>query len=282
MITVMIRMVVLFSWMIIMIIDDFIINAFLAGLAVVVISGPLGSFMVWRRMAYFGDTLSHSALLGVSLGFVASINFDLSILLICLAVATLIYLLQKDNHLGSDTVLGILAHSALALGIIVLSFVNNNSFKIENYLFGDILAVSTADLWSMWLVSLIALVVLIKIWKPLLSLSVHKELAQVEGVNVGLNSFLYLVMIASLIAVAMKIVGALLITALMIIPAATARQFAKTPEQMAVIAVLFGIVALLMGIVASYSWDSPLGPSIVISAASLFVITSFIHSVKRV
>ena len=254
--------------------DDFIINAFLAGLAVVLISGPLGSFMVWRRMAYFGDTLSHSALLGVSIGFIASINIDLSILLICFSIATLIYFLQKDSRLANDTLLGILAHSALALGIIVLSFVKNSNFNIESYLFGDILAVTSKDITIMWLVSLVALAVLIWIWKPLLSISVHKELAQVEGVNIGLNSFLYLMMIASLIAVAMKIVGVLLITALMIIPAATARRFAKTPEQMAIIAVIIGTLALLAGLFISLQWDTPTGPSIVIAAATFFIFSS--------
>ena len=255
--------------------DSFIINAFLAGLAVVLIAGPLGSFMVWRRMAYFGDTLSHSALLGVSLGFIASINLNLSILLIALAAAALIYFLQKDQHLGNDTVLGILAHTALALGIIVLSFVKDSNFHIENYLFGDILAVSSSDIISMWAVSLTALLILVIIWKPLLSITVHKELAQVEGVNIGLHSFLYLLMIASLVAVAMKVVGALLITALMIIPAATARRFATTPAMMAIIAVLLGLVALCAGLAISLFWDTPTGPSIVVASAFLFMVSSF-------
>lgn len=261
--------------------DDFLINAFLAGLAVVIISGPLGSFMVWRRMAYFGDTLSHSALLGVSIGFIASININLSILLLCLSVAALMAFFQRDNKLGNDTLLGILAHSALALGMIILSFVENLNFDIESYLFGDILAVSGNDIWIMWAVSFVALLILLVIWKPLLSISVHKELAQVEGVNVGLYSFLYLLMIASLVAVAIKIVGALLITALMIIPAATARHFANTPEQMALIAMVMGGLALVLGLFGSTQWDTPTGPSIVIAATSLFILSTLICSVKR-
>lgn len=261
--------------------DDFIINAFLAGLAVVLISGPLGSFMVWRRMAYFGDTLSHSALLGVSIGFVASLSINLSILVVCLGVAVAIFLFQKDTNLASDTLLGILAHSALALGIIVLSFVENSNFDIESYLFGDILAVNSTDIVTMWSVSLCALMILIFIWKSLLSISVHRDLAQVEGVNVNLNSFLYLLMIASLVAVAMKVVGALLITALMIIPAATARRFASSPEGMAMIAVFIGVVSLLLGLLSSLQWDTPTGPSIVVAAAGLFILSTLFHSVKR-
>ena len=261
--------------------DDFLINAFLAGLAVVIISGPLGSFMVWRRMAYFGDTLSHSALLGVSIGFITSINIDLSILLLCLSVAGLMAFFQRDNKLGNDTLLGILAHSALALGLIILSFIKNLNFDIESYLFGDILAVTHTDIWTMWAVSSVALLILIKIWKPLLSISVHKELAQVEGINVSLYSFLYLLMIASLVAVAIKIVGVFLITALMIIPAATARHFATTPEQMATIAVLFGSFSLLLGLFASMQWDTPTGPSIVVAASCLFILTALISSIKR-
>lgn len=251
--------------------DSFFINTLLTGLAVVLVAGPLGSFMVWRRMAYFGDTLSHAAWLGVAIGFMVGISISLSILLLCLAAALLMFWFQSDNRLGNDTLLGILAHSTLALGMIILSLVDNRNISIEAYLFGDILAVNTADIQLMWLMCISVLVLLIKIWKPLLSLSVHKELAYVEGVNVGLYSFLYLLMLASLIAVAIKIVGVLLITALMIIPAATARRFARTPEQMAIIAALIGVVALLLGMFMSLQWDIPTGASIVVSAAALFL-----------
>lgn len=257
--------------------DNFFINTFLAGLAVVLVTGPLGSFMVWRRMAYFGDTLSHSAWLGVAIGLLAGININLSILLLCLAAALLMFVFQRDNRLGNDTLLGILAHSALALGMIILSLVENTNISIEAYLFGDILAVSGQDILLMWLVCISTLLVLFKIWKPLLSLSVHKELAYVEGVNVGLYSFLYLLMLASLIAVAIKIVGVLLITALMIIPAATARRFARTPEQMALLAAAIGVVSLLIGMLISLEWDIPTGPSIVVSAASLFVLSAVVR-----
>jgi zinc transport system permease protein len=257
--------------------DSFFLNTFLAGLAVVCVAGPLGSFMVWRRMAYFGDTLSHSAWLGVAIGLMAGINVNLSILLLCLAAALLMFSFQGENRLGNDTLLGILAHTALALGMIILSFVDNRTISIEAYLFGDILAVNREDIQLMWLMSITVLVLLIKIWKPLLSLSVHKELAYVEGVNVGLYSFLYLLMLASLIAVAIKIVGVLLITALMIIPAATARYFAKTPEQMVIIAALIGVIALLIGLLISLQWDIPTGPSIVASAASLFLFSTLLN-----
>jgi zinc transport system permease protein len=233
--------------------------------------------MVWRRMAYFGDTLSHSAWLGVAIGLIAGININLSILLLCLAAALFMFFFQRNNNLGNDTLLGILAHSALALGMILLSFVDNSNISIESYLFGDILAVSNYDIMLMSTISAGILVVLIKIWQPLLSLSVHKELAQVEGVNVGLYSFLYLLMIASLIAVAIKVVGVLLITALMIIPAATARRFAHSPESMAIMAAIIGIMALLIGLLISLQWDIPTGPSIVVAAASLFLISLLLN-----
>ena len=256
--------------------DSFFLNTFLTGLAVVLVAGPLGSFMVWRRMAYFGDTLSHSAWLGIAIGLMAGINLNLSILLLCLAAAILMFWFQSEHQLGNDTLLGILAHSTLALGMIILSLVDNRNISIEAYLFGDILAVNTQDIQLMWFMSISILLLLIKIWKPLLSLSVHKELAYVEGVNVGLYSFLYLLMLASLIAVAIKIVGVLLITALMIIPAATARRFARTPEQMAFIAAIIGVFALLMGMFVSLQWDVPTGASIVVSAASLFLLSTLL------
>jgi len=253
--------------------DDFLLRALLAGLAVVLIAGPLGVFIIWRRMAYFGDTLSHSAILGVALGFLLSININIGILVSTILVAILLIFAQRQKQLGSDTLLGIMAHSALALGLVLISFVEGVRVDIDSWLFGDILSVSWNDLGVIAFGAASVLVVLFFIWKPLLSLTVHEELARVEGVNVSLISAIYTLLIAVLVAIAMKIIGALLITSLLIIPAATARQFSRSPEAMAIFSIIVGMLAVMFGLGASYLWDTPAGPSIVVSSSALFLLS---------
>jgi zinc transport system permease protein len=254
--------------------DDFILRALMAGLALVLIAGPLGVFILWRRMAYFGDALSHSAILGVALGFLLAININLGILITSVTMAVLLILSQRKKQLGSDTMLGVLSHSALSLGLIVMSFVEGR-VDLNALLFGDILSVSWQDLWLIGAGVVFILGVLAFIWKPLLSLTVHEELARVEGVNVAFVSALYTLLIAILVAISMKIIGALLVTSLLIIPAATARQFSSTPEKMAVLSVLVGVLAVIFGLSASYLWDTPAGPSIVVASSGLFLMSQF-------
>ncbi len=251
--------------------DDFLIRALLAGIAVTLIAGPLGVFILWRRMAYFGDTLSHSAILGVALGLLLSININIGILVSTLLVAALLILSQRQKRLGSDTMLGIMSHSALALGLVLISFVEGVRIDINAWLFGDILSVSWQDLGLIAVGVSIVLIILVVIWKPLLSITVHEELALVEGVNISLISAIYTLLIAILVAISMKTIGALLITALLIIPAATARQFSRTPEQMALFAITFGAISVILGLSASFLWDTPAGPAIVVSATILFL-----------
>ena len=252
---------------------DFLLRAFLAGLGVALVAGPLGSFVVWRRMAYFGDTLAHAALLGVALGVLAGVDVTLGIIAACLVTALLLLGLQRQRLLASDTLLGLLAHGSLSLGLVALAFVETVRIDLMGYLFGDVLAVTAADLAWIYGGGGAALVILAAIWRPLLAVTVHEELARVEGVNVTAVHLAFMVLIALVIAVALKIVGILLITSLLIIPAAAARRFAATPEQMAVLAAVFGVLAVAGGLLASLYWDTPSGPSIVVAAVALFALS---------
>ncbi|MCP3666558.1 MAG: zinc ABC transporter permease subunit ZnuB [Gammaproteobacteria bacterium] len=256
--------------------DDFLFRALLAGVGVALIAAPLGVFVVWRRMAYFGDTVAHSALFGVALGFLLGINLNLAVMLIAILVALLLLYLQGKQQLATDTLLGILAHTALSLGLVVMAFQETVRMDLMGYLFGDILAVGTTDLLWIWGGGLTVTLMLIAIWRPLLALTVHQELAQVEGVPVTRTRLIFMLLIAIVIAVSMKIVGVLLITAMMIIPAATARHFSRTPEQMALIAALLGGMAVMLGLAGSWQWDTPAGPSIVVVAAALFGISQLL------
>ena len=261
-----------------MIIDDFLIYALIAGLLLAVVSGPLGCVIVWRRMAYFGDTLSHAALLGIAIAI--SIDFlpMVGVAVIGCLLATLLFLLERNKELSTDTLLGILSHSALALGLIVLSVVQDSgkSINLMGYLFGDILAVNNDEL--IWMVGVVVVVLTIfaYLWRSLLSISAHEDLARVDGVNVERTLFVFMILLALVVAVAIKVVGILLITAMLIIPAACARLYSSSPKQMLILSVVFSAMSVVVGLVSSLSWDIPAGPAIVMSAATVFFISKLL------
>ncbi|QEQ95265.1 zinc ABC transporter permease subunit ZnuB [Neptunomonas concharum] len=251
---------------------DFLIYALIGGLGVAMVAGPLGAFVVWRRMAYFGDSLAHSALLGVALGILLDTNLNLAVIVCCILLALVLVSLQKQRVIATDTLLGIMAHSTLSLGLVTVSFLENARLDLMEYLFGDLLAISPNDL--VWILAGGAAVLLTIrfFWEPLLAITINEELAQVEGVNVARTRLILMVLIAVVIAVAMKIVGILLITSLLVIPAAAARKLASTPEQMAAFASLLGCLAVIGGIAGSWYWDTPAGPSVVVTALLTFVL----------
>ena len=253
--------------------DDFFIRAILGGIGVAVVAGPLGCFVIWRRLAYFGDTLSHSALLGVALAFLLELNITLTVFCISVVVALLLMLLQRRASLSSDALLGLLAHSALAVGLVVLAFMTWIRVDLLGFLFGDILATTRADLAMIWCGGLAVLITLIKIWRPLFAATVSYELAAAEGTRPNFTNIVFTVLLAAVIAVSMKIVGVLLITALLIIPAAAARRFSASPEQMALIAIIIGICSVWLGLWGSLEWDTPAGPSIVVAALVCFILS---------
>ena len=245
---------------------DFVLYAILAGAALAVVAGPLGSFVVWRRMSYFGETLSHAALMGIALGLLMEFNLQLSIIVVCVLCAGLLILLEKKRTLALDSLLGILAHGSLAIGIVLLSLSTRTRINLEAYLFGELLTISLTDLaWVLGICTLV-LSVLWYNWNNFLAVTVHRELAQIEGINTARCHGLLILLMAMLIAVAMKIVGVLLITSLLIIPPAAARQLAKTPEQMAILASALGSLSVVVGLLLAFTLDIPAGPAIVLAA----------------
>lgn len=253
--------------------DDFLVRAFLAGAGLALVAGPLGCFVVWRRMAYFGDSLAHSALLGISLGFLLGVDLQLGVVTTCVAVALLVVALQQQQRLPTDTLLGILAHSSLALGLVVVSFMDRLRIDLMGYLFGDVLAVGRGDLLWIWLGGALVLALILLTWRHLLLATLHEELARAEGVPVLAARLALMLTLAVTIAAAMKIVGILLITSMLILPAAAARRFARTPEEMALLASGLGVLAVGGGLWGSLEYDTPSGPSIVVAALGLFVLS---------
>lgn len=252
--------------------DDFLTRGLLAGIGVALVAGPLGCFVVWRRMAYFGDSLAHSALLGVALGVALGIDLNLGILATAVAIALLLALLERQRRLSMDTLLGILSHTTLSIGLVAISLMATRPIDLMAYLFGDILAVTREDLAWVYGGAAVVLVALTAIWRPLLSLTVHAEIAHAEGVAVARTRLAFMLLIAVVIAIAMKIVGVVLITSLLILPAAAARRISRTPEAMAVAAGLLGAVAVTAGVSGSFRWDTPTGPSIVVAAAAILLL----------
>ncbi|WP_045856460.1 iron chelate uptake ABC transporter family permease subunit [Teredinibacter purpureus] len=243
----------------------------LAGIGIALISGPLGTFVVWRRMAYFGDTLAHSALLGVALGVLADWNLTVSMILAGLIVSVALWRLQHRSTLASDTLLGILSHSALALGLVCVSLLSSNRINLFGYLFGDLLTVGSEDLLLIYLAGGLCFAVILVFWRPLVMAAIDEDLARVEGLPVEKLRLLLMVLMATVVALAMKLVGVLLITALLIIPAASARRLTRSPEAMAAVAAIMGVIAVAGGLFASVLFDLPAGPAVVLAAAVLFL-----------
>ena len=253
--------------------EDFFFRALLGGIGVAIVAGPVGCFIIWRRLAYFGDTLSHSALLGVAMALLLELNITLSVFFISLIVSLLLLLLQKRASLSSDALLGLLAHATLAVGLVVLAFMTWVRVDLMGFLFGDILAVTTNDLAIIWFGGMVVLIGLSFIWRRLFAATVNYELAKAEGAKPDFTNIVFMVLVAGVIAVSMKLVGVLLITALLIIPAATARRFSTSPEHMAIIAAAIGALSVVVGLNGSLKWDTPAGPSIVVAALAGFIIS---------
>jgi zinc transport system permease protein len=253
--------------------DDFFVRALLAGVGLALTTGPLGCLVVWRRMAYFGDTMAHSALLGVALSLFFEVNLLLSVFAVAVGVSLLLLLLQRRQGLSADSLLGILSHSTLAIGLVLVAFMTSVRIDLIAFLFGDILAVTTSDILLIWLGGAFVLACLVFLWRPLIASTVSHDLAEAEGLRPDRARLLFMLLMALVIAIAMKIVGIMLITALLIIPAATARRFSASPEAMAVISSVLGAIAVIGGLFGSLYGDTPSGPSIVVAALVLFILS---------
>ena len=261
--------------------DDFLVRAVLAGVGVAAVTGPLGSFVVWRRMSFFGDALAHSALLGVALGLLLGIDLTVGVLAVAVIAAILLLGIERRTGLAMDTVLGILSHGTLAIGLVAVAFLERVRFDLMGFLFGDILAVTAADIAWIYGGGAVALALIAYLWRPLLSATVHADLARAEGVPVDRVNLVFLLCLALVVATAMKVVGILLVAAMLIIPAATARPYSRTPERMAVFAVVISWLSVAGGLGLSFAADTPGGPSIISFGLLLFALTTGLMALRQ-
>ena len=255
--------------------DDFFIRALVAGIGIAFVTGPLGCFVVWRRLSYFGDTLAHSALLGVTMAYTLDLNIAISVFLISSIIALLLIQLQKRTNLPGDALLGLLAHSSLAVGLVVIGFLTFIRFDIMGLLFGDILAVNTDDLFVIWTGGALILIVLKLIWKSLLASTVNYELAEAEGLNPDRAKAIFTILMAAVIAISIKMVGLLLITGMLIIPAAMARNISDSPQKMVLYSIIGGLLSVILGLYSSLEFNTSSGPSIIAAALILFILSLF-------
>jgi zinc transport system permease protein len=253
------------------ILDNFVVNMLIAGIGIAILTGVMGCFVVWRRMAYFGDSLSHSALLGVVVGMITGLQIPIAIMIICFSFAMILVYLQHQKMLSTDTLLGILAHGSLSFGMVAFSFLDQN-IDIESFLFGDILTVQPIEIYSIYLGGFFILGIIYYYWSSLLLATISEELASSQGINIFLVNILLMLLMTMIVALSMRVIGVLLITSLLIIPSATARQFAKSPEQMVFFAILFGMIAVIIGSFVSIMLDTPTSPTIVASAVTIFTL----------
>ncbi|WP_294964330.1 zinc ABC transporter permease subunit ZnuB [uncultured Gilliamella sp.] len=255
---------------------ELLLPSLLVGLCLTIITGPLGTFVVWRRMSYLGDTLSHAAFLGIAFGFLLHINLFYAVIFITLILALGLLWLESQKQLAIDTLLGILAHSSLSLGIVVISLMKNIRVDLMGYLFGDLISVTMTELYQIIGCVFVIGLLLVWRWNHFLFITVSEELAFTHGINIQLTKLTLTLLLALTIGIAMKFVGALIITSLLIIPAATAKYYSKTPEKMAIIAIVLGMLSIIGGLYFSFIYDTPTGPSVVLSNTCLFFVTLLI------
>ncbi len=260
--------------------DDFMVRATLAGIGVALAAAPLGCFVVWRRMAYFGDATAHAAMLGVALSLALQMPVFTGTVMIAMAMAMTVTLLSGRGY-AMDTLLGVLAHSALAFGLVAVSFLSGIRIDLMAYLFGDILAVSRTDLAVIWGGALTVVALTAWRWSPLLTATLNEELAYASNINPKREQLILTLSLAITVAVAIKVVGVLLIAALLIIPAAAARNIARNPEAMAFIAAVIGAASAVVGLRGAYLFDTPAGPTIVCVAAIIFAALSIVGLTKQ-
>ncbi len=253
--------------------DDFVVRALLAGLIMVAIAAPMGCLMVWQRLAFLSDTLGHAAVLGVGLGLLLELEPIFGVLAVALVIVFSLSRVGSFNSALSETTLAIISHTGLAGGIILVGLLPGAGVNLEAILFGDLLATSRSDLLNLLLTTTVLILLLLRYWRAFVAVSVSREIAQAEGVEVRRMQFLMYIMIALLVAVMMKVMGVLLIAAMLVIPTSSARLFSRSPEQMVVISGLYGLAALGGGMTGSFHFDWQTGPAIVISATLLLLLT---------
>ncbi|RJQ56622.1 MAG: metal ABC transporter permease [Nitrospiraceae bacterium] len=251
----------------------FIQRAFIASLIVGILCPFVGNFVVLRRMSFFSDAISHSAFAGIAVGALLGMDLSLSSLVVSLLVSLLIAFLSEKTTLSHDTVIGIAFSGAIASGMLVLGMLKGYRADVFTFLFGDILAITDTDLLLLLIISVLSVAFLLFFSKPFLQISFNSDLARVEGINVRLFEYLLFFIIAVVVTVSLKIIGIILVTSLLIVPAAAARNLASSMKRLFSLSCVFGLVSGILGMTASVYLNTASGPTIVLVSIGIFFLT---------
>lgn len=258
--------------------EDFIIRALLAAAGIATITGSLGCFVIWKRMSYFSESISHSALLGISLGLASGVGIHIGLLTVGIVLAILIVIMQQRNILSSDAILGIFSHISLSLGIIILTFMGNFNTDYFSLLFGDILSITNQDIILIYTILIFIGIVFSIFWQRLILLTLNEELGVASGLNRLAYQLLFMLTIVFTVSISVQIIGVLLITSLLIIPPATAKVFSTNPAQMLLLSIIISIIAIILGMLGSTIYDTATGPTIVVVLGVLFALSQIVPS----
>ena len=253
--------------------QPFFIRALTAGVLLAVAASFIGVFVVLRKMSFFGDAVGHFAFTGIALGFLLGINPILAAIVFSILIAIGVGYLEKRTSLSLDTTIGIFFSGAAALGIFLIGLLRGYRADLFQYLFGDILAITAYDIILAAILSLTTLVVMIFAWRPLLQITFNRDLAKVNGVEVGRWEYVFLILLAIVTAISLKTVGILLVTALLIVPAAAAKQAAKNIKQLLIMTMIISVLSVVFGLFGSYYWNTASGPTIILVSLLFFVLS---------
>ena len=245
-------------------------RALITGLILGVLMAVLGVFVVLRRMSFFADAIGHSALTGIALGLLLKTDPFFAALVFALLVAAGIALLRHYSHLHLDTLLGVFFPAAVALGVIIVQLTPGFQTDLVSFLFGDILTVSNVDIVTSIIIAIVVGVILVTSGKRLLLITFNEALARSQGIAVPRYELLFLLMLAAVIAISIKLVGIILITAMIVIPAATAQNLTRSMSSMIGVSVAVSLIAVLVGMLSSALLSLPSGPTVVLVGATLF------------
>ena len=252
--------------------DPLFLRPLAAGIALAVLGAPLGCLVVWRRVAFFGETLAHVALPGIAVALLLGLPPFAGALTAALITAALFALLEGELPAQTDSLLATLAHVGLSAGLIVLAVSGRIRIDPMALLVGDILALSPADAAITLGLAAAGLLLIARTWRSLVFIALHRDLAQVSGIPARAFDLAFLAGLSAYVALATRLVGVLLVTSLLVIPAFAAQARARTPEGAAVIAAALAAGAVAVGLTLSFLWDWPSGPAVVVAAGAAFAL----------
>jgi len=250
----------------------FMIRALLAGSLVSIILGWLGTFVVTRKMSFIGDGIAHASLAGIALAVLVGWAPIPTAVVLAMIIAVIIYFLEKKTNISGDMAFALMFTTGIAIGIILLHFYQGYQPELISYLFGNILTVNTFDLWSILLMGIFILVILSIFYRKMLFSTFDPSGAYLSGLNPWIYDLLLYVSTAIAIVLSIKLIGIIMVSALLVTPSAIAKMFAKSFKNFTFLTIIFSVVIVVVGLVASYYLDLPSGATIILTGTSLFIL----------